>query len=650
MITTLLRSGGIVDALMIASLALGISSSIVILNQVILSFYNHEALLCFFELLIRTNISSSITTNLNGLMELIMSLPAAHSTTTPATKFLVNHSVTEKKIKREASKAAFSGKEVSVEPIAKKSLWQSIKNIPRNISIFCRAVIKVFVLANYFIKHAVKNQPINSPEQLNSIINNLGPVFAKIMQPELSSTRKIERFVKQDLLKFPYKKDTFTPAEERLIKEMTKAVKAILDDTKTNDMTKDKAQKILNERYKGEYTVGECLGAGTIASCYEITDKNNNKAVAKIMSPNTEFQIAVGTKSLGLFTYFAPKTHKPVINSTLEAFNDECNLNSEHAKLDAYRKAVLSTDTSVKTSYEYGNYNIDTRYPTNKVELTFTVPETIGSTAPDHSDLLIMKRAEGHTLAELNTNPSLFEQEFEKCFGRKPVSKKSSWRDESEILRKKITEQVSKKWNQVMIKHQWIHGDLHSGNIMVALKPGGKIEITLIDLGNSLKIGRNEIGFLKDAIKKVQSFTADKENITSKEMVKFEEDNLSRIMSINITGQHKDSLFKNLHSHEVDKIKAMYDHILSQSTDSNVSEKQKEMIYRLMFVELADARDNRFITAGETVNYLLQAFLTHGISQFKPFLFRIASAMERGGLSLDDKIILTGDMPEDRAA
>nr|MDT0251663.1 phosphotransferase [Endozoicomonas sp.] len=483
----------------------------------------------------------------------------------------------------------FSNRSVSTTP-PKKSIWSSIKSVPRKISIFFRAVAKVVVLGYYFVKHVVIKKPVDTPQKLNSILNNLGPAFAKIMQPMIGNIGESSSLVSQGLLRFPDDKKDFTPDETRKIKEMTTAVKGILDNIKTTDMTCEQAQTILNKRFKGKYTVGDCLGAGTIASCYEITSNTDGtKYVAKVMSPKTEDQLAVGIRSLELFSWLIPKSFKSIVQSTLSAFRDECNLSSEHRKLCGFRTAIMAADKLGRFSHKLektkyttlnGHQIPEPDITTIEADLSFSVPEAVEPLDPNNDNLLIMQKADGHTLATLMTNRALFSQEFKKCFARDPETvdqQREDDHDELQSLESAILERVSAKWNQVLATQGWVHGDLHPGNIMISFKPDNKIVVSLIDLGNSLKLEDSELQFVKDLFNSVKSFAATTK--TPGDMINPEYPNFRRPI-YHVTGNNKEKILDNLYSNDAEQIKSLFDLVMRQASNKKLSDKMKENIYR----------------------------------------------------------------------
>ncbi|KEI73274.1 AarF/UbiB family protein [Endozoicomonas elysicola] len=364
----------------------------------------------------------------------------------------------------------------------KKSLgsraWSSIKSIPRNISIFCRAVTKVLLIGYYVVKHKVFGVEFTS-QHLKSYLQKLGPAYSKVLQSVGSDEELLNRLA------------NFLGATESERKKFGGVVRDVLDNNP--EIPARAARSILDKSGCQSYSVKSHIATGTIGSCFE-AEKDEHLHVAKVIPDWKANEIAAGIKSMRMLFLFMPKTIKTTIRELTDPFMEECKLTEEKHNLTTFKEALEKIDHTE---------TLDTYWVPQTTTLTFKVPSLTEDVEADN--LLIMDKIhDGHTLNKL-TNPDnrqLRAQVYQTCFGTHMIH------DDAFLhALEQVHSQTKDKWREMALEHGIVHGDLHPGNIMLSFRSGGNIDVWFIDFGNCISLSDTQRQLYPEVVRLISSLT-----------------------------------------------------------------------------------------------------------------------------------------------
>ena len=338
-------------------------------------------------------------------------------------------------------------------------VWSSIKSIPRNISIFCRAVGKVTLIACYIVKHRLFGVEFTS-QHLQSYIQRLGSAYPKMLQTLVANPELLKDLGK--LLN--------TTEDER--KKFDGVIRDVLDNNP--EIPASVPRSILDKAGCQDHSVERHIATGTIGSCFEVK-KGEESQVAKVVPDWKADDLAAGLQSIRMLLFFLPKEIRMTIREMTDPFILECNLNDEKMHQALFKETLEKTQ---QTEW------LDTDWVPQATTLTFRVPKINEAVGADN--LLMMEYLQdGHTLNALINpeNRQLRSEVYQKCFGTRLVDD-----DAFRYVLRRVHSQTKYKWCELALDHGIVHGDCHPGNIMLSFKPGGHIDVWFIDFGNCITL------------------------------------------------------------------------------------------------------------------------------------------------------------------
>ncbi|WP_257263926.1 AarF/UbiB family protein [Endozoicomonas sp. ONNA2] len=337
--------------------------------------------------------------------------------------------------------------------------WSSIKSIPREISIFCRAVGKVTLIAYYCVKHTLFGREFTS-QHMQSYLQRLGSAYPKMLQMVVANPHLLTQMVNAL---------NMTEAESD---KLDGVIRDVLDNNPEIPISVPRS--ILDKAGYKDHSVERHIATGTIGSCFEVK-KDEESLVAKVIPDWKANDLAAGLKSIRMLLFIMPKEIRMTIREMTDPFIRECNLKQEKNNLTAFKETLEKTAKEVEIEAD--------ALPTS-IKLNFKVPKI--TEAVDADNLLIMEYLQdGFTLNTLTSpaNQQLRSEVYEWCFGEPPEDD-----DDCEYVLDIVHSIAKEKWLELALKHGMVHGDCHPGNIMVTFKPGGHIDVWFIDFGNCVTL------------------------------------------------------------------------------------------------------------------------------------------------------------------
>ncbi|WP_257284151.1 AarF/UbiB family protein [Endozoicomonas sp. SESOKO1] len=337
--------------------------------------------------------------------------------------------------------------------------WSSIKSIPRTISIFCRAIGKVSLVAYYFVKHQLFGYEFTS-EHLQNYLQRLGSAYPKMLQTVVANPELLKELGK--LLN--------TTKSER--KKFDGVIRDVLDNNP--EIPASVPRSILDKAGCQDHSVQRHIASGTIGSCFEVK-KGDESLVAKVVPDWKADDLAAGLQSIRMLLFFMPKELRTTIREMTDPFVLECDLKEEKKNQLVFKETLEKTQQTER---------LDTYWVPQATTLTFKVPKINEAVGADN--LLMMEYLQdGHTLNALTDpeNEQLRSEVYQRCFGKRLVN---------DALFRHILEQVHSqikaKWRELALVHGVVHGDCHPGNIMLSCKPDGHLDVWFIDFGNCISL------------------------------------------------------------------------------------------------------------------------------------------------------------------
>ncbi len=486
--------------------------------------------------------------------------------------------------KKPASTKASTVKMASVN--AKKHIVSLSENVLNCVSIACRSISQSIVTTYYFIKHKVLGIKINDKCYLEGVIKKMGPGAAKLLRLD-SEFNKDPKFFAQK-----HSKGCDTNEDWNDFHKISDTLLTLLDNNITTKIPDELAQKVVTKEFGDKYTVSKFLGAGSIASCHEVVAQDGKKYVAKIVPTKTKNKIASNMVFWNLALSLPTSKYKREKKDILHSIRKECDLTTEHEKHSAYRGAMLSLDN--KAQFNFGPLFGEQR----QVNLTFSVPEIIESKRS--SDLIIMEKAKGYTLAELKRDRDLFVNEFSKCLDYKPDVRKPEearflsaerhkYKNDRDYFLEEIQKQVQLKWKDMVVNKKIVHGDLNDGNIMIAFNSNNEIDVSILDMGNCFEISEPQIKLVKKLSQSIKSYLVEtpEEERTSASTVK------EIFRKKTFFGLNKGKILDKISDADAKTVSKIADAIFGYIPNTKLTSNKKESIRRQIFFSLAKVLDDR---------------------------------------------------------
>ena len=386
--------------------------------------------------------------------------------------------------------------------IAKQSVNTGIKpcllkRIAKKISLYYRVIKKCTIISYYFVKHVVFKRPIDTPGKIENMFQKLGPTIVKTIQPLFDNDLFAEVFC--HTVNKNYKNLSSEEIKENNARLM-KALRSPLTENKCT-ISKNDAQNILNYHFDDNYTVNETLGVGTIASCFEVTNKDCVKAVAKLVMEDSIGDIEVSKAAVKFMSYlfFMSKGELAhYIISGLQSYIDEGDLELEMNNQSTYKDLICraSSDNEITIN----NQKVSETSLTLKC--SFYVPDIIDRSR----GAVVMEKIDGFPLSKLKSPACdlyYLKSKIEKLIGSS--LNVDQFNEIMPELVNAITEESKKKWYEVLVKHNIAHGDLHSGNIIVSFDK--EITISFLDHPRNIEVDSGLNDFLKTYVEMVNEFT-----------------------------------------------------------------------------------------------------------------------------------------------
>ncbi|WP_257295123.1 AarF/UbiB family protein [Endozoicomonas sp. YOMI1] len=356
--------------------------------------------------------------------------------------------------------------------------WSSIKNIPRNISIFCRAVGKVSLIGYYYVKHQLFGREFTS-QHLQSYLQKLGSAYPKLLQALVANPQVLDELGEK--LK--------TTESER--QQFYGVIRDVLDNNPEIPFTVPRS--ILDKAGCKDHSVERHIATGTIGSCFEVK-KGEESLVAKVVPDWKANDLAAGLKSIRMLLFFMPKVLKTTLRELTDPFILECQLKEEKKNQTVFKETLERTRQTER---------LDTYWVPQATTLTFKVPKLTETV--DADNLLIMEYLhDGHTLNTLTNpeNPQLRSEVYQTCFGTRLVDDRMF----QKVL-EQVHSQTKEKWRELALEHGIVHGDCHPGNIMLSFKPGGHIDVWFIDFGNCITLTEAQRTQYPDIVRQLSNLT-----------------------------------------------------------------------------------------------------------------------------------------------
>ena len=361
-----------------------------------------------------------------------------------------------------ACEAGFNNRKISAPQIdtqktkqikADKNTWSAIKNIPKNISIYCRAIIRVAKFGWYYIKHEVLKQTI-TPADFESCLRSLGPVIS-----DFAGSKAFD-IITQNLRLTPEEKNAYKQAMARSDREFNKP------------LSNDEAHRILKRSFGDKYKIIAYLETTQHSSCFSV-EYEGIEYIAKVTSSNHLDEIAIGTRAMKMMALFSSSISDYFSAQTLNAFYWKNSLISEQY----FHKKFHNT---IALNPEVSRF----KYSDNEVKLSLHIPEVIEPSISKNA-MIVANVEFGYTINELSgsdeKSESLRSHQFRQCFGRDPVG------NESLELIHHIHNSLKNKWMELAHSYGLVHFHFNTNNLVLSFRPGGNIQASIMDMGNCIE-------------------------------------------------------------------------------------------------------------------------------------------------------------------
>ena len=483
-----------------------------------------------------------------------------------------------------------SGRKVTTEKGKAIVLGKGL-TLKRKALIILRSIKKTIVITYYLVKAAISRSSVDSPEKLKRILNEFGPSLLKSMQVVLTP-ELIDNMAKFCLnIKNSYE---LSDNEKAKLKKMKDEFGSIFRNVELTKMPIDEAQKIINKTFEDKYKVIKDVGSGTIAACFEIEDKNGNRFIAKVMRDEHIDTMIEASYMMKVLNIFSSTDIRKLVQLMCEQYIEECSLQSESQKLSEYRNAMSNTENTVTAEFHSAERADGTltmcqlNENNEKFEINFSVPELIEETRTDN--VMIMKKAEGYTLSELNLDNELLNNEYEKLFCLKPNRV-----DVNQFL-KAIRNQLQKKWSEMAFKEKLVHGDLHDGNVIISFNPENKsVNLSIIDFGCSSELTEEKIKILRGYSSVIDEFNSVDESERKKlddifEVKSFKDtyyDIIKKNKKLKIKPSMGSNILEVVAEKEALQVKKLFNCFISKEESKKMPDSKKEDLYRSFYCLLA---------------------------------------------------------------
>ena len=327
-----------------------------------------------------------------------------------------------------------------------------IKNIPKKISIYCRAITRVAILGCYYIKHKVFKFSM-TPEQFESCLRTLGPVISEFAS----------------LSDFDIKKQNL-----RLTAEDTNAFDQVMSRSENQliPISNDEARQILKSSFGDKYKIISYLETTKTATLF-LVESEGVRYTAKVTTSELLDEIAVGTMAMKIMALFSSTISDRLAAKTLGNFYQNKSLISEGYFHDKFQETV-ALHPHVKRF----------KCADDEAVLSLHIPEVVDQSSSKNV-MIVANVGLGYTIHELsvsNETAALTRfQLFGHCFGRDPVNA------ESLELLEHIHICLKRKWMELALIHGLVHLDFTPENLVLSFQPEGNIQAYIKDMKNCHK-------------------------------------------------------------------------------------------------------------------------------------------------------------------
>lgn len=346
---------------------------------------------------------------------------------------------------------------------ADNNTWTAIKNIPKKISIYCRAITRVAILGCYYIKHKVLKCSL-TPEQYESCLRTLGPVISEFA-----------RLTNFDI----------TRQNLRLTAEDTNAFEQVMarSERNLNDISYAEACQILKSSFGDKYKIHSYLKTTQTATWFEVKSKGVHYT-AKVTTSKHLDEIAIGTMAMKMMALFSSTISDRFAAQTLSNFYQEKSLISEGYFHNKFQDTVTSNPEVQRFKCSDDN-----------AVLSLHIPEVVDQSASKNV-MIVADVGLGYTIQELSASgkraEALRSKLFRQCFGRDPKV------DESLTLIEHIHDCLKNKWMKLAHSSGLVHLDFNPQNLVLNFQPGGIIHASIKDMENCYKFPEHDRKVISD--------------------------------------------------------------------------------------------------------------------------------------------------------
>ena len=349
---------------------------------------------------------------------------------------------------------------------ADNNTWSAIKNIPKKISIYCRAVTRVAILGCYYIKHKVLKFSI-TPEQFESCLSTLGPVITEFA----------------GLTNFD-----ITTHNLRLTAEDTNAFRQVMtsSERKHNVISYNEACQILKSSFGDKYKIINYLKTNQTSTSFLVESEGVNYT-AKVTTSKHLDEIAIGTMAIKMMALFSSTISDRLAAQTLSNFYQEKSLISERYFHNQFQDTVTRNPEVKRFTCS-----------DDEVVLSLHIPEIVDQSTSKNV-MIVADAGLGYTIEELSASgKTAIDTRFElfgQCFGRDPAD------HESLTLIEHIHDCLKKKWMNLALLHGLVHLDFNPQNLVLNFLPNGIIQASIKDMENCYKFPEHD----REVISKMHS-------------------------------------------------------------------------------------------------------------------------------------------------
>ncbi len=476
------------------------------------------------------------------------------------------------------SNGRFGNKKVNTAKGTATSLSKKESTL-KKVVIILRAVKQCPVLVYYFIRFKLSGSTIadhNSKYRLNEL--------APVLNSLLIANKSLQGYDKETLDSKPSPTNiTLSPS---IRYEISNQEKKIIESDFLNNIKKDaigklsieEAQTILNKHFNDKYTVTNIISTNFLTSCFEVTAKDGKKHIAKVLTPEIHEKLKVEIESCKLLLPILFNKNSSAVSSALNALQHECDLISEHSKLNTFSTALLATKTNIQFDFE------DEQEQFHQFNLTFSTPKI--SEDKKTAELLITEKPEGYSLSELRSTGKLHNKELEKCFTKnsEPYLKAANLMSNQNKLLNEVKNQINAKWHEIMLNKHRVHADLNDDNIFISFGDNKTINVSICDAGNSFEIKDDQTQCLKSIANAMYSYytSVPDEVITHHRDIVVKQGN-----KLSIAPSRSKKILNNLMPTEEKIITEITDLLSKHVFAEKLSSKEKESCYRFLFYTLS---------------------------------------------------------------